>query len=182
MWFFLGSKELNEHLKESTPILLTPEPLADDTNEDARKKLATAYQEFKDWKKADVEVRHYLALTLPDSLLIKAVKCKTAATLWSTLCSEHEAKSKSFKMEMTQRLHNTHCTNSDDVATHLTGMEQLREELSSTGETIEDTDFALILTNWLPKPYGNINSTAYTTAEMNGKVLSGPLYPTALSV
>ena len=105
MQFFLGSKELDEHLEESTPIQPTPEPLDDNANEDARKKFATAYQEFKDWKKADVEVRHYLTSTLPNSLLIKAVKCKTATTLWSTLCSEHETRLKSFKMEMTRHLH-----------------------------------------------------------------------------
>ena len=71
---------------------------------------------------------------------------------------------------MTQHLHNTHCMDSDDVATHLTGTEQLHQELSSTSETIEGTDFTLILTNSLPESYGNVILTAYTTAEMNGKV------------
>lgn len=114
--FFLGSKEFDKHFNQSIPTPPNPEPLANGANEEV-KKYTTAYQEFEEWKKADVEVHRCVLSTLPGSLLIK-----TAATLWGILCSE----------------------------------------LSSTGELVEDADYASILTNSLPESYGNVVSTAYT--------------------
>ena len=133
------------------------------------KKYEKEKEKYLEWLKADTEARHYIASTIPDSLLVKTINHKTSTDLWNAICLEHEGKTHVFRMEMIRQIHNERCTDSDDVHTHLANMVCLREELAATGETLDDKTFTSILTNSLPESYGHVVSTACTTATIMGQ-------------
>ena len=169
MQVFLGAKKIIAHLDSSAAPPQEPQPPATNANNDELKMYEKEKEKFTLWTQGDTEAKHYIISTIPDSLLIKTISCKTAQELWKKICTEHEGKTKIFRMEMIRRIHNERCTDVDDVRAHFAKMVRLREELAATGETLNEENFTSILTNSLPESYGNVVSTAYTTATMNDK-------------
>jgi hypothetical protein len=132
------------------------------------KAFEIANEKYQDWIYIDQEVKHHIHLTVPDSLLIKTINCKTSK-LWKAICREHEGKTKIFRLEMARRIYNERCTDADDIRAHFMKMSKLREELAATGGVFDDENFTTILTNSLPESYSNVKYTAYTNATMNHK-------------
>ena len=168
MQVFLGAKKFAQYLDASFSALTKPEPLANNVGVEAIKEYEGTNEKYLEWIQADTEAKHYIFLTIPDTLLVKTINCATSMDLWKTIYVEHEGKTKMFRMEMICRIHNERCTDADNIRTHFTNMVRLREELAATSETLTDENFASILTNSLPESYGNVISTAYTTTTMHG--------------
>ena len=170
MHVFIGAKRLGHYLDHSIPPPKKPEPITEGAKEEEVRKYEKENKKFRDWMVEDTETKHYLYATILDTRLVEALACATAKDIWQGLCTVHEGKTKMFKMEMIRRIHNERCTDTDDIRAHFAKMLRLREDLAATGEILDEENFANILTNSLPKSYGNVVSTAYTTASMNNKI------------
>ena len=90
----IGAKKLAHLLDENVtcptkPELLTGTPSAAETTT-----YKAALEKFQEFDQSDAEVKHFIMLTIPDSLLIKTINCATASSLWKAICAEHETKTK----------------------------------------------------------------------------------------
>ena len=166
MQVFLGAKKFSIHLDNLITPPDKPQPLAAGAKEEEKKEYEKKSETYTEWVQEDTEARHYIFSTIPDSLLIKVINCQTVKDLWAVICKEHKDKTKVFRMEMIHRLHNKCCTDVDNVRIHFAKMVRLHEELAAISETLTEDNFTSILTNSLPESYGNVISTAYTTATM----------------
>ena len=169
---FLSLRKFANHLDDSTVPPIKPKPLADNPGEEDVKRFELANEKYEEWLFTDREVKHHIHLTIPDSLLIKLIKCKTSSELWKAICLEHEEKTKLFQMDMSRRLYNKRCGEADDIRAHFAKMSKLREELAATGRVFEEENFTSILTDSLPESYGNVISSVYASAKMNRKAVT----------
>jgi len=168
MTVFLGAKRYTQYIDGSKSPPSKPKPLADGADEKATEAHEKESEKYLEWFTADTETKHWILSTIPEFFMVKNLNCATAADLWKAICTEHEKKTKTTRMEMTRRIHNERCTDADDVRDHFVKMVRLREELAATGEALDDDNFSSILTNSLPESYGNVISTAYTAATITG--------------
>jgi len=155
-------------IDSSKPPPKEPEPVADGAKAEDIKKYETETEKYLEWIAVDEEVKHWIHATTPEFITVKHLNCATSADLWKAICTVHEGKTKTFRMDMIRRIHNERCTDADDVRDHFVKMVRLREELAATGEALDDDNFASILTNSLPESYGNVISTAYTVSAITG--------------
>ena len=118
MQVFLGAKKFAQYLDGSTTSPTKPQPLDSSAKEDVVKKYEKENETYLEWTQADTEAKHYIFSTIPDSLLVKTINCATSADLWKAICTEHEGKTKMFRMEMIRRIHNERCTDADDARAH----------------------------------------------------------------
>jgi hypothetical protein len=70
---FLEATGLWEHLDHSTPPPSKPRPPAQDANEDEVEGYEKEYKKYKEWKRADAEVRYYIISTIPEPLFFRAI-------------------------------------------------------------------------------------------------------------
>ena len=122
MQLFLGAKNAAQSFDNSIPPPNKPQPSADGADDDMVKKYEKEREKYLEWLKADTEACHYIASTIPDSLLVKTINNKMSTELWKAICSEHEGKTHTFRMEMICQIHNEQCTDADDVCTHFANM------------------------------------------------------------
>jgi len=160
----IGAKKLARLLDEATVRPTAPTPLTDKSSATETAAYETALEKCLEFDQSDMEAKHIIVSTIPDSLLIETAKCTTASSLWKAICVEHENKTKFFVVEMLRFLQNQRCSETDDVKQHLAKLLKLREELATSGKVIDDTDFTSIITNSLPPSYDNVISSAYAAA------------------
>jgi len=160
----IGAKKLARLLDEATVRPPMPKTLGDKPSATETAAYETALEKCLEFDQSDMEVKHIIVSTIPDSLLIGTAKCTTASSLWKAICVEHENKTKRFVVEMLRNLQNQRCSETDDVKQHLAKLLKLREELTTTGKVIDETDFTSIITNSLPPSYDNVISSAYAAA------------------
>ena len=106
MQVFLGAKKIITHLDTSATPPKEPQPPASGATNDEIKTYQKEKEKCTVWTQEDTEAKHYIISTIPNSLLIKRINCKTTQELWKTICTEHEDKANIFCMEMIRQIHN----------------------------------------------------------------------------
>ena len=167
---FLKVNGLKNHLDHSTPPPVKPQPLNDDAKEDEIKEHQNQTEEYRRWKQVDAVVELYIVSTIPDSIFIALLHCKTSKDLWEAICAEQQARGKILGTKLVRQLREERCTDPDDVRVHVAKMARLCDEIAMSGKKLEDADFVSILTNSLPRSYDNIKSTLSFTASALDKV------------
>jgi hypothetical protein len=69
-----------------------------------------------------------------DSLIPHLAKKKTAYDMWETLKNLYEAKNENWKMDLKGKMHDTKMGKGENVASYLTQVAQVKDELAAVGE------------------------------------------------
>ena len=144
-----------------------PEPLAKEADKAVIENHEKETEKYDEWMQGDIEVKHYIHATIPDSLHIQTINCASSKEIWETICKEHENKTQIFHMEMSRRIYSQRCTEAEDIRNHFAYMLRLREELAATGEILPEANFTSLLCNSLPPSYGNVIASAFSSAAIN---------------
>ncbi|KAF9782680.1 hypothetical protein BJ322DRAFT_989447, partial [Thelephora terrestris] len=62
-----------------------PQPLTEDAAKDTIEEYKSDMEKYKEWMHGDIEVKHYIHATIPDSLHIQTVNCTTIKEIWDTI-------------------------------------------------------------------------------------------------
>jgi len=79
-----------------------------------------------------------------DHLIPHLAEKLTAKGMWDTLKSLYENKNENRKMALKDKLHGTKMTRGENVASYLTRLRQIKDELSAVGEVIPDPELVRI--------------------------------------
>ena len=144
--------------KELWEITCGDETLADDANEDVRRKF----------KKRDNQARSIVCLAVSDPLLIYVRTTKTAKEAWDSLSGHFEEKSLSKKIHYRRKLYSTRmrmgeCTMID----HVNKLKTIAEQLEALDDPVADKDLVMILISSLPDEYNNLITALETLKEDN---------------
>src|SRR5258705_4830866 len=172
---------LHRHLVGTT---LKPSPIveragkfyltADDKaplSEEALEKHETS---IDSWEQKEAQVRELIYNTVDNASFLQIKGEKTAANLWKKLTSIHGNKGAQFEEYLLGKLQTARYAENEDMRTHLTTMNTLRERLSEIGSPISDVQFnAYIRTSLsLTTRYQPLLTTLSTTARQTKTALT----------
>jgi len=115
---FLRSKKLMSHISKTSSPPTKPSTLASTADAIAKKTYKEELEKFEEWTLADNVVQNLLLSTIPESLIMQTLEEPTSKGIWDAICLKHEGKTKSSQVEMMRQLHNTHCSDVDDIRVH----------------------------------------------------------------
>jgi len=144
-----------------------PEPLS----EDALDKHETSVDA---WEQKEAQVRKLIYNTVDNATFLQIKGEKTAAALYNKLTSIHGNKGAQFKEYLLGKLQTACYMESEDMRTHLSSLNMLRERLGEIGSPISDVQFnAYIRTSlFLTTCYQPLLMTLSTTARQTKTALS----------
>jgi hypothetical protein len=80
-----------------------------------------------------------------DHLIPHFAKKKTTKEMWDALKNLYEAKNENPKMALKDKLHDTKMGKGESVASYLTRVSQVKDELAAVGEVISDLELVRIV-------------------------------------
>jgi len=118
------------------------------------------------WEQKEAQVHELIYNTVDNSSFLQIKGEKTAADLWKKLSSVHGNKGAQFEEYLLGKLQMACYAENEDMRTHLTTMNTLRERLNEIGSPISDVQFnAYIRTSLsLTTRYQQLLTTLSTTA------------------
>jgi hypothetical protein len=134
-------------------------PLSDDALEKQETAIDT-------WEQKEAQVRELIYNTVDNASFLQIKGETTAAALWKKLSSIHGNRGAQFEEYLLGKLQTARYMENEDMRTHLTTMNTLRERLSEIGSPISDVQFnAYIRTSLsLTTRYQPLLTTLSTTA------------------
>jgi len=149
-------------VEKTGKFFLTPDDKSP-LSEDALDKHETS---LDSWEQKEAQVCKLIYNTVDNALFLQIKGEKTAADLWKKLTSIHGNKGAQFEEYLLGKLQMARYAENEDMRTHLTTMNTLRERLSEIGSPIGDVQFnAYIWTSLsLTTRYQPLLTTLSTTA------------------
>ena len=140
-------------------------------DEDALKKHETSVDT---WEQKEAQVCKLIYNTVDSALFLQIKGENTAAALWKKLTSIHGNKDAQFEEYLLGKLQTACYAENEDMRTHLTTMNTLRERLAKIGSPISDVQFnAYIQTSLsLTTHYQPLLTTLSTTARQTRTALT----------
>ena len=102
----------------------------------------TDKDELAEFEAVEARAQRVILDGVKDHLLPHLAKKKIAYDMWDALKQLFEAKNENQKMALKDKLHNVKMTQGEGVTSYLTRMAQVKDELTSVGETISDSEMA----------------------------------------
>ena len=88
-----------------------------------------------------------------DHIIPYLAKKKTIKDMWDTLNQLFEAKNENRKMELKDKLHNVKMNKDEGVASYLTRVAQVKDELAAVGDIILDSELVRIVLKGFTKKW-----------------------------
>jgi hypothetical protein len=119
--------------------------------------------ELAAWKKGDAKARRAISTACKTQPLLQIMNCKTAASMWSTLRSTYEQSSKSNIVFLQQRYYSFAKEPGDDIATFLSKLTEVVQQLKDQNESISDSMVMTKILMSLPAEYNHFHSAWEST-------------------
>ena len=100
--------------------------------------------EFAEFEALEARAQRVILDGVKDHLIPHLAEKKTAYDMWDALKQLFEARNENQKMALKDKLHNVKMTQGEGVTSYLTRMAQVKDELTTVGETISDSEMVRI--------------------------------------
>ena len=116
-----------------------------------------------EWKRGDSKAQKIIATTMASQSLLHIINCTTARAMWLKLESVYEAKSRESIHMLQQRFYMFSMDPADDVATHISKLQAVVQQLADVGEKISDSMIVTKILLTLPEKYHHFYSAWEST-------------------
>lgn len=107
----------------------------------------------KKWDRRDAQAHSVIALSVKRSILPHIRSCKTSKSAWEVLAKMFQVKNTAKVFFLRNQLSTLKMQEGDTLSNHLMKIKDLREELLSIDEIVENSQFVSITLNSLPHSY-----------------------------
>jgi hypothetical protein len=128
------------------------------------------------WAKEEGQIKQVLCLTLLDTAFNKIKAATTVHDAWTILKRIYEERSKALVADVIRRFRNKRCEESESVCTHFEFLADLREQLTSMGKAVDDSDYTDTLLASLPPSYDAAVSLISASAKLGSKTLTAEVF------
>lgn len=119
---------------------------------------------LKFFNKADSKAQKIIVMTLGQQPMLHILSCNTAHEMWSKLESVYEQKSKTSIHLIQQRFYSFEKEPVDNIATHISKLKQIVQQLKDLGENVSDTMIITKILMTLPSDFSYFYSAWESTA------------------
>ena len=127
--------------------------------------VATFQKELANWTKNDAIAQKYIVTTIDNTPMLHIIDCSSAQEMWEKLQKVYENKSDTSIHILQQEWFNYKKNTSDDMATHISKVQDLSCRLKALGETISDSMLITKIIMTLPEDYKHFISAWESTSE-----------------
>ncbi|UYV65259.1 hypothetical protein LAZ67_3003730 [Cordylochernes scorpioides] len=161
----------NFHLwKFQMKIILEAKDLLSITDGSEVKPEIEDIAKFSNWKKKDAKSKMLITTALEFKYLQQIVNCQTSAEMWKKLSTIYELKSETNKYLLQQRFFEYKMNPNDNIATHISKVETLAQQMKDLGEPISDVALITKIICSLPDKYKDF-ITAWDSVSSKEKTL-----------
>ncbi|UYV61250.1 hypothetical protein LAZ67_1004107 [Cordylochernes scorpioides] len=161
----------NFHLwKFQMKIILEAKDLLSITDGSEVKPEIEDIAKFSNWKKKDAKSKMLITTALKFKYLQQIVNCQTSTEMWKKLSTIYELKSETNKYLLQQRFFEYKMNPNDNIATHISKVETLAQQMKDLGEPISDVALITKIICSLPDKYKNF-ITAWDSVSSEEKTL-----------
>ncbi|UYV61249.1 hypothetical protein LAZ67_1004106 [Cordylochernes scorpioides] len=161
----------NFHLwKFQMKIILETKDLLSITDGSEVKPEIEDIAKFSNWKKKDAKSKMLITTALKFKYLQQIVNCQTSTEMWKKLSTIYELKSETNKYLLQQRFFEYKMNPNDSIATHISKVETLAQQMKDLGEPISDVALITKIICSLPDKYKNF-ITAWDSVSSEEKTL-----------
>lgn len=121
-------------------------------------------QAIAEWNKKDARAQRIIATSIGQKPTQYILRCNTAAEMWTKLHSVYEQKHDAGKQLLLERFYSYKAKASDDMATHISKLEYLVQQLRDAGVEIQDQILMSKVISSLPDEYSHFSSAWDSTA------------------
>lgn len=120
---------------------------------------------IKQWEKLDSRAQKVIVTTVGQQALLHIMNCNTAKEMWDKLHGIYEQKSESSIHLAQQKFYSYVMSEKDDIATHISKVEDLSQQLKRLGEPISESMMMTKILMTLPSAYNHFHSAWESTQE-----------------
>lgn len=144
-----------------------PKPVIRKRNgEDDRTANERYAEALKTWCKKDNKVQRYLSTTICDQAVVHIMNCDTGYEMWKKLHSVYEQKSETSVHLIQQKLFAYQMNEGDSMASHISKLEDLAQQLKDLGAPIEQSTLVTKILMTLPSNYSHFHVAWESTASI----------------
>ena len=105
------------------------------------------------WLKDDATAKGYIATALEPEILNMLLACETSKAMWDKLCSVHERKTESNKLNLSQQFHAYRMDPKDSVIQHVAKVQNMARQLLDLGENLPENQIMAKILASLPSKF-----------------------------
>ena len=105
-----------------------------------------------EYNKKNVKAKRIILDAIKDHVIPHVTGKKNAFEMWESLTKLYQSSNENKKMVLREKLRSIKMTKTDTVASYLTKITQVRDELGVVGETISDNELVRTTLNGMAKP------------------------------
>ena len=156
MTWYLNTRDWLLHLTESTtPATYTA---AGDIN---------GQTPGERWASEEKHVKNIITSSVPNQVFA-CIKSKTSVMeVWNTIKAIHQSRSRMIIVDLGNKIRGTRLAENSNARIHFAKLQDMQEQLTSTGHDIDDDEFMSILLGSIPAPYeiimGGMSAAAHST-------------------
>lgn len=132
---------------------------------------ADTLKEINTWKKNDSVAQRIIATSIEEQPLLHIINCETSKAMWNKLTSVYEQKSEANVHMLLQQWYSVTKNSSDDIATHVSQLEDLAHRLQLLGEKIPESMIITKVLMTLPSSYKHFVS-AWDSVQTQDRTLA----------
>ncbi|XP_059073140.1 uncharacterized protein LOC131873967 [Cryptomeria japonica] len=107
-------------------------------------------EEKTSWRKKDFQAQRMLVDSVKDHIVPIISKLKTASEMFKTLEEMYKINNTSRALALKQQLHHIKMMKGESVIAYFMRISDLRDQLSSIGKVVDDSDLTMLALNGLP--------------------------------
>lgn len=120
--------------------------------------------DLKEHLKADFKAQRIIVTSVGQQPLTHIVNCKTAREMWTKLITVYEQKSQTNIHMLQQKFYACVKAEKDDIATHISKVECIAQQLRDLGETVSESMLITKILMTLPDKYMHFHTAWESTA------------------
>lgn len=144
-------------------VLGTEKKPADTKDEQKAEKL-------RSWNKADCKAQKIIVMTLGQEPMLHVISCENSHQMWTKLESVYEQKSNTSVHLIQQRFYSFEKVPQDNIATHISKLKQITQQLKDLGETVSESMIITKILMTLPSDFSHFY-TAWESTSTEQKTL-----------
>lgn len=123
--------------------------------------------ELKLWKKSDHKAQKVIVTAVEHQAMLHIMNCTTAREMWEKLECIYEQKSKASIHMIQQRFYSYSKDPLDNMATHISKLETIVQQMKEMGETVSDSMVTTKILMTLPSCFSHFYSAWESTAQVD---------------
>ena len=141
-----------QHIEGSArePPMIPTFPTNHSLMQDEDEHLERAEKRWDEHHQHEAMVKAQIFTTIPESLLIKLHKLKTAKEVWEAVCAKHEGKALTVRFDLQCHIYVMKCEDKSQVQMHLESLMWTQEQLKGMAAGLVDADLVMIILGSLP--------------------------------